>query len=116
MGKTPDDRYIVQWPPALICMPISGKLYAVSGQLWIEVPDNTTRADIKPMFCWGAEADKFLNPKKFLQEKEVWEIKGSKGNIYKVARQGKSWNCPCTGFKYHNKCKHVTNLQILYPS
>ena len=43
MKTTPDNRYIVPWPPVVWVAPISGKVYAGSGGTQIEVPAGTTR-------------------------------------------------------------------------
>jgi hypothetical protein len=43
---------------------------------------------------------------KLSSEADTVRIEGSKGNIYEVAKDGS--NCTCPGFKFRNKCKHVT--------
>jgi hypothetical protein len=48
------------------------------------------------------------------KEQEVSDtirIKGSKGNIYEVAKDGSS--CTCPGFTFRQKCKHVEKQRNL---
>ena len=39
-----------------------------------------------------------------------FKVAGSKGE-YIVTLSGKHFSCPCIGFKYHNKCKHITKVK-----
>ena len=109
---TPDGRYVVLWHPTVM-EGQGGKFYAVSSGVWIEVPDDTTLEDAKELFCWGAEARKYWDPKYSDEPAKVIEVKGSKGNTYKVTKQGNKWKCECSGFQFRGKCKHITNLQTL---
>ena len=90
-----------------------GKFYAVSGPVWIEVPDNTTLEDAKELFCWGPEARKYWDSNYSEEAVKTIEVKGSKGRVYKVSKQGDKWKCSCPGFSFRGKCKHIANLQIL---
>jgi len=38
---------------------------------------------------------------------QEFPVAGSKGKMYNVSRSGDHFACDCTGFKYHNKCKHI---------
>ena len=39
-----------------------------------------------------------------------FKVAGSKGE-YIVTLSGKHYSCSCIGFKYHNKCKHITKVK-----
>ncbi len=41
---------------------------------------------------------------------KTWEVPGSKGNKYIVARNSQGWSCTCTGFQFRKQCKHVSEL------
>jgi len=89
----------VTWPPCLSTMP-SGKRYAISGGVWIEVPLDTTRDDLDQYMIWKRPA---------VEQVETWEVTGSKGDAYKVtfgSTAGK-WSCTCPGFGWRQKCKHI---------
>lgn len=40
-----------------------------------------------------------------------WTVAGSKGSIYTVTENNGLWTCTCSGFKFRNQCRHVTELQ-----
>jgi hypothetical protein len=40
-----------------------------------------------------------------------FKVKGSKNDEYIVTLTGNHYSCPCIGFKYHNKCKHITKVK-----
>jgi hypothetical protein len=40
-----------------------------------------------------------------------FKVKGSKNDEYIVTLSGKHFSCSCIGFKYHNKCKHITKVK-----
>ena len=109
---TPDNRYVVLWPPAVWVAPVSGKTYAGSGGIQIEVEPGTTRGEIAHLFCWGEEARKYWDSN-YSDDVKTFEVKGSKGNKYKVTQNGSSWSCECRGFQFRRDCKHIQNLRIL---
>ena len=39
-----------------------------------------------------------------------FKVSGSKGE-YLVALSNEHYSCSCIGFKYHNKCKHITKVK-----
>jgi hypothetical protein len=39
-----------------------------------------------------------------------FKVAGSKGE-YIVTLSGQHFSCSCIGFKYHNKCKHITKVK-----
>ncbi len=50
-----------------------------------------------------------------LQEEEpdgrVWEVKGSKGDVYKVSESGGNLSCTCSGFRFRGQCKHAESIR-----
>lgn len=42
---------------------------------------------------------------------KTFKVKGSKNHEYIVTLSDKHYSCSCIGFKYHNKCKHVAEVQ-----
>jgi hypothetical protein len=49
-----------------------------------------------------------------LQEEEpegrVIEVRGSKGDIYRVTDVNGNYSCTCSGFKFRGDCKHVKSV------
>jgi hypothetical protein len=43
-------------------------------------------------------------------EGRVWEIQGSKGDIYKVTEVRGEYSCTCSGFRFRGDCKHVKSV------
>ena len=43
-------------------------------------------------------------------EGRVWEVKGSKGDIYKVTEVRGEYSCTCSGFKFRGNCKHIKGV------
>jgi hypothetical protein len=87
-------------PPALLTLPSTGKRYIVSGDVWVEVPLQTTRSDL----------DKYVTLTSVStppQNVQTWEVEGSRGNLYKLTRTGEAWTCSCTGFAYRRRCRHI---------
>ena len=108
--KTPDGRYVVPWPPALV-QGEGGKFYAMSCGISVEVPADTDRAGLHALFCWGAEARKYWDSEHSEDPAKTFEVKGSKGKIYKVTKTGSKWKCECRGFQFRQDCKHIQNLK-----
>ena len=44
-------------------------------------------------------------------EGRVWEVKGSKGDVYKVSESGGDYQCSCSGWKFRGACKHVESIR-----
>ena len=60
-----------------------------------------------------------VNPVQFktkLKEPEpegrVWEVKGSKGDVYKVTELNGNLSCTCSGFKFRGKCRHAESVSV----
>ena len=43
-------------------------------------------------------------------EGRVWEVAGSKGNVYRVTEANGYLSCPCSGFRFRGDCKHIKGL------
>ena len=39
------------------------------------------------------------------------EVRGSKGDIYKVTELNGAWSCSCSGFKFRGQCRHIKEAQ-----
>ena len=46
-----------------------------------------------------------------LPQGRVWEVKGSKGDVYKVSELNGEYSCTCSGFKFRSKCKHTESIR-----
>jgi hypothetical protein len=44
-------------------------------------------------------------------EGRVWEVQGSKGDVYKVTEANGYLSCTCSGFRFRGDCKHVKSIQ-----
>jgi hypothetical protein len=44
-------------------------------------------------------------------EGRVWEVQGSKGDVYKVTESGGNFSCTCSGFKFRSQCRHIESLK-----
>jgi hypothetical protein len=79
-----------------------GQLYAISGSVWIPVPDGTTRADLPRYMTWEPPTVVFNAP-----QARRWTVAGSKGNAYRVEEYEGAWRCSCPGYQYRRKCRHI---------
>ena len=43
-------------------------------------------------------------------EGRVWEVQGSKGDVYKVTEANGYLSCTCSGFGFRGDCKHVKSV------
>jgi len=60
-----------------------------------------------------------LNPVQFktgikeeVPQGRVWDVKGSKGDIYKVTEFNGAYSCSCVGFKFRGNCAHIKGIAI----
>ena len=52
-----------------------------------------------------------FDPKDSIFEGLVWPVAGSKpGSSYNVTLHDKGFECDCTGFTFHGKCKHSVSV------
>ena len=98
----------VRYTPALARMPASGQLYAISGSVWIAVPDGTSRADLPRYMTWEPAA---AMPDSTASES--WTVEGSKGQTYAVRVRAGYWTCECKGFMFRRKCRHIAEKQAI---
>lgn len=43
-------------------------------------------------------------------EGRVIEVRGSKGDIYRVTEVNGNYSCTCSGFKFRGDCKHIKGV------
>lgn len=43
-------------------------------------------------------------------EGRVWEVQGSKGDVYKVTEVNGNLSCTCSGFQFRGNCRHIKGL------
>jgi hypothetical protein len=43
-------------------------------------------------------------------EGRTWEVKGSRGDVYRVLELNGNLSCTCSGFKFRGDCRHVKEL------
>jgi hypothetical protein len=110
--KKPDVRHIVLYPPTITQGAVN-IFFAVYGPLLIEVPEGTTLTDVQELFCWGKEARQHWDKDYSEAPIRTIEVKGSKGNTYKVTNNGTKWKCECRGFQFRQDCKHIQSLKII---
>ena len=95
----------VTWPPMLYT-DNSGQKWAISGQHWIEVPDDMTLDRVGEYMVVD---DRFTPPQ--LAEVLTYDVVGSKGNTYMVTNDRGNWTCTCAGFGFRRKCRHITEIK-----
>jgi len=95
----------VTWPPMLYT-DNSGQKWAISGQHWIEVPDDMTLDRVGEYMVVD---DRFTPPQ--LAEVLTYDVVGSKGNTYTVTNDRGAWTCTCAGFGFRRKCRHITEVK-----
>lgn len=44
-------------------------------------------------------------------EGRVIEVKGSKGDVYKVTELNGEYSCTCSGFRFRGHCRHIEQAQ-----
>ena len=83
------------FPPSLVIL--NGQKYMMPS--WTKVPMDTELSDLEweqPVFT----------------KKVLATFKSSSGNgVYEITYSGKMLTCSCVGFKFNNKCKHLTQYK-----
>jgi len=94
------------YPPTVVDMPTSGKRYAISGSIWIEVTADVTIEMVHK--AWTPLISRKPEPKRISPVKN-YTVKSSRtGEDYIVTDDGiGNWSCTCVGFGYYKKCKHI---------
>ena len=90
------------------------KMYAFKpfGTGEIKVFKNPIRIDVRGRkFAVNREQYK-TRVEEEVPEGRVFEVKGSKGDVYKVTEHNGNYSCSCSGFKFRGKCKHAESVQI----
>ena len=95
----------VSIPPAVFSSVVSGKTYAVAGDVWVEVPEGTTFDDL-PRYV--AYKPREVAP---VPGENSWSVKGSKGNVYAVKLSEGVYSCSCPGYGFRRKCRHITEIK-----
>lgn len=44
-------------------------------------------------------------------EGKTYEVKGSKGDVYKVTEHNGNYACTCSGFKFRGQCRHIVEVK-----
>ena len=42
----------------------------------------------------------------------MWQVDGSKGNVYNVTLADGKWSCDCVAGQFNRPCKHVKKIQV----
>ena len=95
----------VTWPPMLYT-DTRGQKWAVSGQHWVEVPDDMT---LDRVGQYMVVDDRFTPPQ--LAEVLTYDVVGSKGNTYMVTNDRCNWTCTCAGFGFRRRCRHISEIK-----
>lgn len=43
---------------------------------------------------------------------QIWQVAGSKGNVYTVNLHNGQWTCTCPGHQFRRQCRHVEELKV----
>ena len=95
----------VTWPPVLTTF--GNKRYAISGNVWIEVPMDTVFEDLPRYMSWERPS------KPVSASSQTWEVEGSKGNKYTVRLSQGVWSCSCPGYSFRRKCRHIDGIKSI---
>ena len=95
----------VEQPPCLSDFP-SGR-YAISGNVWIRVPDGTKFEDLDKYMTYERKAP--VSPPD--ASVRSWAVVGSKGSSYTVRAVKGRYTCTCAGFGWRGKCKHSDKIR-----
>jgi hypothetical protein len=93
----------VKWPPVLYNR-LDGQRVASSGPIRVEVPADTTQANISKYMV--------VEQRKPVAEPQTHILKGSRGRAYTVRLLSSgTWTCTCPGNHFRGKCKHVDQIK-----
>ena len=93
--------------PAIFKSPKTGKTFIIAGsQPWIEVPEGTTLADVQWNPTHEPEKGASTAPNK------IFEVEGSKGNMYTVKCNDGEWTCTCPGYGFRRRCRHINEKKV----
>ena len=69
---------------------------------WIKVNDDVTFDNVL----------KYI-PAHIIENEKKYQVKRFKvpGKKYIIMQTGSYWSCSCVGFRYHKKCKHLTQFK-----
>lgn len=89
------------------------KMYAYRspGTKTIKVFKNPIRIDIRGRKFQLNDVQFKVKLKEEEPEGRVVEVRGSKGDVYKVVELNGNYTCTCSGFKFRGDCKHVKSVQ-----
>lgn len=45
--------------------------------------------------------------------KQVWTVTGSRGDVYTVTQQGAKITCTCPGFQFRHHCRHIAEKETV---
>ena len=94
---------IVKWPPVLYNRR-DGQRMAASGAIHIEVPAETTQANISQYMVVEVHTPQV--------QSKTYKLKGSRGRVYTVQLLNSGvWTCTCPGNHFRGKCKHVDQIK-----
>jgi len=94
---------VVKWPPVLYNR-LDGQRMAGSGTVRIEVPADTTQANISQYMV--------VEPRMPVAEPQTYKLEGSRGRNYTVRLlSSDTWTCTCPGNHFRGKCKHVDQIK-----
>jgi len=55
--------------------------------------------------------DLTFTPQMQASQDRVWEVHGSKGNVYTVTETAGKRTCTCVGFTFRSSCKHINEVK-----
>ena len=89
------------------------KMYAFKprGTGAVKVFKNPIRIDIRGRKFKVNDVQYKTKLKEEEPEGRVWEVKGSKGDVYKVSELNGNYSCTCSGFKFRGACRHSESIR-----
>lgn len=73
----------------------------------IRILDQDRILDLR--FVDGTEAEQVVVAEK--PKFQIWQVDGSKGNVYNVTLADNKWTCDCQAGSFGRNCKHVKQVQ-----